>query len=140
MVTIGMYPAVHPGCVVADDASYHCTVHRGRVGRKDPSPGLEDGVHAPTHDAWLHADGLPLVGHFISLPVLSRYDEDGIAQALPGQGGSCCSEGVGHLILGTSLDNSRDLFLRIGTDYDFGYNSVKTGICSPSESSQGVGV
>ena len=139
-VAIGMHATVHTRGIVDDDTTHHRTAYRGRIGWKYPAVGLQDLIHASPHNAWLQLDGILIFADFVLLPMLACHDEHRVRTTLSAQRGACCTEGKGQLVFLTSLHDLRDLRFAITADDNLRNLTIKTGICSPSEGTELIGI
>ena len=139
-VAISMHTAIHARSIVTHDATYHGAANGSRVGREDASEWLQNLVDARAHDARLHADGVLVGTNLVFLPVLSGNDKHRVADALTRKRCAGGTEGERQLILVASANDACYFLLAVAPQDDFRNLAIETGICTPPQRAELVGI
>ena len=139
LVGIRMRTAAHTGGVVVHDTAHHATADGSRIGAEMPSEGGQMLIYLGSHYARLQGDGgilmvLPL------LPMLAGHQQDAVGNGLSGKRGARRTEGNGKVVSGCQFQYLRH-FLFVGRPQDYlGGNLVFSGIGSPGQGAEFVGI
>ena len=139
-VTVGMGAAVHARSVVHDDAAHHGRFHRGGVGGELASVRRENLVYPLTDDARLQRNLFVVGGDAVLLPMLAGYYQDGVANGLSGQTGSCGTKRHRQTVAVGQPQQVGDFSFVAGTNHDLRNEAVEARIRSPCQPAQFVGV
>ena len=135
-----MCAAVHARSVIHDDASYHGALHRCRVGSKLTPVGSEQFVDALADEARLKSDLFVVGADAVSFPVLACHNQDGVADGLSGQAGSCGTESDRQFVARGQTEELRHFVFVFRADDYLRNEAVEAGVCAPGQAAQFVGI
>ena len=139
-VTVETGSAAHARGIVGHDAAHHATADRGGI-RAEPTlvPGQYP-VDARSHQTRLKGNAFILGMEGPLFPVFSGHQQHAVGEGLARQTGARRPESNGTPLGETPPEHLRNLLLRLAPDHFLRHHVIETGIGSPRQAHQFIGI